>query len=469
MKPDWRQGILYLIIMGMDCCWLYALLILLNKQVTDGHLSIPWLLLLYPLAFIFNKLLQRLRLSKVYLYAVNGLVWAIGMLLMVKTQLYSGLGLFEPAWLLALPQALSRIIQTLEPEILLLGGSIVLWWLGWRLARLRVTFTTSVTEFQFGLAILLIVFFSASQLGVQLANSVLIALVFFLFALAGMALARSLEGAGWLTGSYQGLWSGLLLAGIGLILILGLLIGSVVTPDFLQLILIPFKWLWGMVLKAITFLASLFPEPEPVELPPALVMPEMLPPEAEEGFKMWTMPESVRSGLRLGWGVLFFGLILVALWRVSSQIFGWLRRKLTPAEAEVEPLPGAFRADLQGLLKRIMLKLLGFRLPFWRQKKLEPLSSETASIRQIYRQLLRWAASSGWPRHLSQTPHEYLHTLENLLPVAQQELRFITEQYVSVRYSPRSPTEKELYQFRRSWYQLRQNRLKGPDSEHTHQ
>lgn len=184
---------------------------------------------------------------------------------------------------------------------------------------------------------------------------------------------------------------------------------------------------------------------------------------------MWTMPEALRSGLRLGWSVLFFGLILVALWRVSSQIFGWLHRKLTPAEAEVEPLPGAFRADLLGLLKRIMLKLLGFRLPFWRRKKLEHLSAETASIRQIYRQLLRWAASSGWPRHLSQTPHEYLHTLENLLPVAQQELRFITEQYVSVRYSPRSPTEKELYQFRRSWYQLRQNRLKGPDSEHTHQ
>jgi len=449
MKLDWRQGILYITIMGMEYCWLYALLVVLNNQVADGYLSIPWLLLLYPLAFIINKLWQWRR-SKIYLYIVNGLAWAIGMLLMLKTPLYSGLGLFEPAWLL------------------LLGGSIVLWWLGWRLARLRVTFATSVIEFQFGLAILLIVFFITSQLGVQLANSVPMTLVFFLFALVGMALAHTQDGVGWLGGSHQGLWSGLLLAGIGLILILGLLIGSVMTPDLLQLILAALQWVWGLILKAIAFLVSLFPEPGPAEPLPAMPMPEMPPPEPGS-FKMWTLPEPLRGGLRLGWSVMFSGLILFALWRVSSQIFGWLRRKLTTAGAEVEPMPGAFRADLLGLLRCIMLKLFGLRLPFWRGKKLEPLSLETASVRQIYRQLLRWAASSGWPRHLSQTPHEYLHTLEDLLPIAQQELCFITEQYVSARYSPSLPTGKELYQLRQSWYQLRQNRLTGPDSEHAHE
>ena len=63
--------------------------------------------------------------------------------------------------------------------------------------------------------------------------------------------------------------------------------------------------------------------------------------------------------------------------------------------------------------------------------------------------------------------HEYLHTLEDLVPIAQPELHFITEQYVSARYSPSLPTEKELYQLRQSWYQVRRNRLKEPASEHS--
>lgn len=462
MKLDWRQGSLYITIIGLECCWLYALLVLLNNQVADGYLSIPWLLLLYPVAFILNRL-WRWRRPKIYPYIINGLASAIGALLMLKAQLYSGLGLFESAWLLALP-------QTLKPAILLLGGSIVSWWQGWRLARLRVTFATSVTEFQFGLLILFIVFLVTSLLGAQLADSIPIALGFFLFALAGMALARSLDSEGWLSGAHRGLWSGVLLAGIGLIMILGLFIGSVMTPDFLQLVITPFKWLVSKVWEGIVFLINLLPEPGPVELPPELMteMPPSQPDESEIIRNIFTIPEALLSWLRSGYMVFVLGIMLVALWRISSQIFGWLRRRLaTTAGAEVEPLPGAFRADLLGFLRNVVLRILRLRLPF-RRKKLEPVSLENASVRQIYRQFLRWAAGNGWPRHLSQTPYEYLRTLENLLPIAQGEVRLITEQYVSARYSPSSPTEQELNQLRQSWYLLRRNRLNRPDSEHVH-
>ena len=471
MKLDWCQSILPVTIMGAECCWLYALLMLLNKQVVDGRLSVPWFLLVYPLAFIFNTLLPKQQWSKVKLYAANGLAWAIGMLLMVKTQLYSGLGLFEPGWLLAFSQALSRILQTVQPEVILLVGSIVLWWLGWRLARLRITFTTSVTEFQFGVIVLLIIFASTAQLGIQFASSVPMAMVFFLFALGGIAIAHTQGGVSWLTGSGQGFWLGLLFAGIGLILLLALLIGSIITPDFFQLILIPLKWIGGVIAKGfellmqvIDYLMSLFGEPEPAELPPGMTIPA--PPPSEPDIPMRLIPESVRNGLRLGWYILMVGGILYALWSISSQIFGWLRRRLAAAGgAEFEPLPGAFKADLLVLLRLIMNKLRGLRLLLWWRRKPEPILSETASVRQIYRQFLRWAARSGWPRHLSQTPHEYLQTLEALLPVAHGELRFITEQYVSVRYSPALPTDEELHRLRQSWHQVKRNRLKGPDSE----
>ena len=65
--------------------------------------------------------------------------------------------------------------------------------------------------------------------------------------------------------------------------------------------------------------------------------------------------------------------MLLALWRISSSIFGWLRRRLSSmAGAEFEPMPGAFKTDFRNWLKRIVLRLLGIRLPFRSRKKCRP-------------------------------------------------------------------------------------------------
>jgi len=182
---------------------------------------------------------------------------------------------------------------------------------------------------------------------------------------------------------------------------------------------------------------------------------------------MWTLPESVRRGLGIGWNILFAGLVLVALWRVSSDILGWLRRRLgSMAGAEVEPLPGAFRADLLNLLKRILLKPFGF-IRILRGREPRMILAEIASVRQIYRQLLDWAAAGGYPRLVYQTPDEYLCTLAEVLPEAGEHLDFITRQYVSTRYGTLLPTEDELSQMKQSWHKIKQNRLKKPDSQRT--
>ena len=463
MKLDWRQVTLYVTAMGMEGCWLYALMVMLNKQVAEGRLSIIGLLLLYPVAFGFNMLLQRLRWPKICLRSISWLAWVVGMLLIVKAQLFSGLALSDMAWLLAVPRAITEVIYTFKPELLILLSTAFLWWLGKRLACLRVNFTALVSEFQFGLAILVITFLVTALLEINLATSVPTVLLFFLFALLGISLAHALEGTSWLSGLYQGHWSGLLLVSISLILILGLIVGSVITPDLLQLFWAAVKWVWGLIMKALVFLASLFPDSEPAELPPAMPMPEI---EPDGGFKLWTMPEAVRSGLRIGLYVLWSGLVLVALWRVSSQIFSWLRRKLAGmGGAEYETLPGAFRADVLGFLKRILSYLLRLRLPFLARGKLRSVLPEVASVRQLYRQLLRWAAAGGYPRQISQTPHEYLYTLVDLLPEAREDLVFITQQYVTARYSALVVVEDELHQLRQSWHRVKQNRIKRKSSE----
>jgi hypothetical protein len=471
MKLDWRQGILYVTTIGMEGCWLYALIALLNKQTADGRLSVLGILVLYPVAFLFNMVLVRLKWPKACIQSVSWLGWVVGMLLIVKVQLFGDLPVSDPQWLLSVPRSITEVIYAFRPELLILLSTGVLWWLGRRLARRICNFAAMVSEFQFGLVMLILIFFVTSQLGVTLDNAVPVALSFFLFALVGISVAHALEGTSWLSGLYQGHWSGLLLVSISVILLLGLLISWAVTPDLLQVIWAGIKWawglIWGLIMKVLLFLSGLFPESEPAEPPPMPSMPAM---EPDEGFKLWTMPEWLRGGLRLSWSILVLGLILFALWRISSDIFRWLRRKLASmAGAEFEPLPGAFKADFLSLLKRILFKLLGLKLPFRLRGEKGTFPPEIASVRQIYRQFLRWATAGGYPRHISQTPHEYCYTLVGLLPEAREDLDLVTQQYVRTRYGALLSTGDELNELSQAWHRLKQTHLKRGATELEHE
>ena len=137
MKRDWRQGILYVTTIGMEGCWLYALMALLNKQVADGRLSIIEILLLYLLSLGLNTVLQWLGWHKVCTQSISWLAWVVGMLLIVKVQLFGNLALSDTTWLLAVPRAVAEVIYTFKPELLILLSTGVTWWLGRRLAYLK--------------------------------------------------------------------------------------------------------------------------------------------------------------------------------------------------------------------------------------------------------------------------------------------------------------------------------------------
>jgi hypothetical protein len=470
MKLDWRQGILYATTIGVEGCWLYAIFALLNKQVADSHLSVMGIMVLYPVAFIFNALLGQLRWPRAYILSMSWLGWVVGMLLIIKVQLFGDLPLSQTAWLLSIPRSIAEVIYTFRPELLLLVSTGVLWWLGQRLARRVVNFPSMLGEFQFGLVMLVLTFSVTSLLGAQFDHPVPVALSFFFFGLLGISVAHALGGNSWLSGLYQGRWSGLLLVSISLILILGLLISLVVTPHLLQLFWEAIKRvgevIWGLIVKVMDFLVSLFPAREPPELPSVPTVPTTAP--AEE-FKPFTMPEWLQSGLRIGWIVLVAGTLLFVLWRVPLNIFRWLRRRLASmAGAEFEPLPGAFQADFLGLLKRILFRLLGLKLPFRLRGRGATLPPEVASVRQIYRQFLRWAAAGGYPRYISQTPYEYCYTLTGLLPGAREDLNLVTQQYVSVRYGALPPSGDELDKLSQAWHRVRRTRLKRPTTELAH-
>ncbi|MFC1967335.1 DUF4129 domain-containing protein [Chloroflexota bacterium] len=457
MKLDWRQGFLYITVIGIEGCWLFAMMAMLNSQVLEGRLSVPGIMLLFPLAFIFNGLLQRRHWHRFIRSGINWLVWAAAMLLMVKAQLFAGLPLFNTEWLLAVPRSIAGVIYDFEPALFIMLGSGVLWWLGRRLAGRNADFAALVGEFQFGLFMLVVTFLSASALEIELSGQIYLVVAFFLFSLLGISIAHALEGTSWLSGLYQGHWSGLLLVSISLVFLAGFIITMIFTPDFLQLIVAAIKYVWGLVMQAIAFLINLLPEPGPGEAPPMPVPPPQTV-EPEE-FNFFRMPEALRRVFGAGWVTLFIGGILFAMWRVFSDILRWLHRRLRTPGAEYERMPGAFRADLFGFFRWLLHRLFGWRLP-WAKESTGKISPEAASVRQIYRQYLRWAAAGGYPRQVWQTPNEYGGELAQLLPGSQADLDYLTNQYVTVRYGASMPAEADLHRLTQAWHRVKKNHLK---------
>jgi hypothetical protein len=341
--------------------------------------------------------------------------------------------------------------------LIILIASGVIWWLGKRLSSLNLNFVRLAAEFQVGLALLLIVFFSASQLETSIAGSLLIILVFFLFALVGLSLAHALEGTSWLAGLQRQSWILLLLASTAIVVALGFLISSIISPGFLQTIVAGLKYAWEHIVYAVKFLIGLLPTSGSSAVPAPAPGPDITL-SSNETFE-WGLPENARLWLQVLWSTVIGGLLLVALWRVMSQITRWLRRRLAVTGVEMEPLTGGFRSDLLSLLKLLLARLAGV---FKRQSKTG--TPELSAVRQTYCQLLHWAAAHGYPRQTFQTPFEFYLTLSDILPEARPDLDFITREYVKVRYNAAPPVETEISRMKQSWHNIRQIRLKKKSS-----
>ncbi len=454
MKFNWRQSVLYLIAMGMEVSWLFALLQLINK-IIDSQLSIVGLCLLYPIAFIFNKIGRQWRWFRLQSNLINFFILIISILLVTKIQLYGNVEFTDTIWLLALPRALLDVFfGVFRQEMLLLLGGMVLWWLGVRLSYQRNNFSAMVAEFQFGLVILIIIYFISAVREAPIDYATAVIFSFFILSLIGMALAHTWDNITWGVITHKGLWVWVLIACVAIIVILALLLSITATAELVQLVIVPLEWLWNMVNRVMEFLVSLMPsswfDQGSVDIPDSGGTPD------EFGGALRT-PDSVRQVAELVFTIGVAITFLLALWRLSTWVINLIRRRRAKT-AEVEQLHGAFRTDLLNFLRNLLRKLLSFRLPWWRRR--ESLPQDVVLIRRIYAQLLDWMANHGWPRLIYQTPHEYLQTMKPLLPKVTEELTCITEEYVKVRYGIAELTEERLGRFRQSWHIVKRNHLK---------
>jgi len=461
MKTNWSRMALYVTVMGMECCWLFSILSVANGLILQGRLSIIGLLALYPAAFVINMMIARLKSPKAYLNLISWVIWAGAMMLLVKLQLYGSLALLDQSWLRAIPAALRQAPYDFQPEVLLFISSIIIWWLSQRLVHLKADFPKLVIEFQFGIPMLITAFIFGSYFAGVLEHAVFTAVAFFAFALSGLSISHAQQTGSSMWQIYRGRWLGILIACISLVIVLGVLSGSAVNPDFFERILSTAKWAWGVALRAATWVASLLPTSAAAE--PSTGMGNLDIPDFTRGRGIFGMSESLRSILRFALFIFCAFWCIFALWRVSGQVLNWLNRRLASmAGVETESLSGAFRSDVTRLVKRILARFLAFFLSYRRGRKAKVLPPELASIQQIYRQMIRWATARGCPRYPTQTAYEYQVSLVNLLPEFHEEFDLITRQFVGIRYGRLVPNKDELRELRQSWQRIRQIRRSRP-------
>ena len=468
MTWSWNTVLLYLAVGGMQGSWLtLALLILFKKLGAD---SLPWsgILLFYPISFILNLSFlnwQRVRKYSLIFCAGAGLIGYAGFMafLMISGSMLPGESGLTLIW---------QSINPYHPGFLLLVTAGVLWGLGCRLGSLRVSFTTLLSEFQFGLVILLLALFAEQKLEMHQTHLVPLILCFFSFALLGAGVAHGREHAGWTSSRYLSSWIAFLVIAIALILITGLLITVLVSPSFIQFLLALLyqagSLLLGFLAKILRFLINLLPLPDST-LPVSAPVPRPAP-KPEDWSPFFLISDSTREVMRVLWTLMVSSLLAVALWRVSSQVLDWLRRRMgTLAGEEVEPLPGAFRADLRILLTWI-LDILSLKWLYRLLRKKKRSEQKINSIRQIYMKLLQWSAARGCGREVAQTPYEFLPRMCANLPEAKEDFVFLTSQYVAVRYGPKG-TAEEVFEEAKSRLQnireieARQKKRKKKDLE----
>jgi hypothetical protein len=308
---------------------------------------------------VYNSTLKLL--SSRYIFGLYSSGWIIGSLHCSELQFLDESGLLDAQWMISSLRSIFQLENTLNAEQITLISSIVLWWCGRRLSFIQIESSTVFSEFQFSMAIFLIILFIESHWDGQTLRLVPVILAFFLFSLFGMAAAHGQDARGWITSIYRNHWLGFLVFYVVLIMAAGLFLGAVIKPDLLKIMVsilqTAWEWVASIISELIAFLMSLFPGSDYGSVPPMVSkpIPEM---EPSVFVKLFRIPESVRKVSGFIMACIWIGLILLALWRVSTQIFEWLRQRLANGEgAEVETISGAFKEDLIRLFKGV-IKLL---------------------------------------------------------------------------------------------------------------
>jgi hypothetical protein len=150
-------------------------------------------------------------------------------------------------------------------------------------------------------------------------------------------------------------------------------------------------------------------------------------------------------------------IILFTIWKRRTRLR--LARLETTAGVEMTKIPASLTSELGSFFKgmgkwlwRALVSLL--RLRSGTSLVNDSRGEAGLSVRILYCRLLDWAAKRDLPRIQSQTPLEYLKVLCQKYPERDEELAFITDVYLRVRYGQHSVSETEVDAVGQAWQMI---------------
>ncbi len=464
-----RHELLYILYALMEVALIAPLLLAFSPWArfwSPGIVTI-WLLLLMLIPFNLSRLASvfHVPVSRQQLLLVFALLVTI--LITWRTILYQPHSLVDFGWLGEFWSHLNLGDNPLwSRDLALFVAVVVMWWRGISLVGRHVDIADIGLRLRFG--ILLVFLFVAGLAGSLLSWPVTpFVLLFFFAALMSIVLTRieQLErgrsgqsfpiGFRWLfavaiaaglvvflTGVVAGFISGESISRtIGWLSPLWLALyfltsTSLVTVSvLLSPLLAALSWLFSLIIGIIepTLRLGLENVQLTIQSESATQEAEQITEAADQAFQL---PRQLLPIL-----IMIFFVLLVTL--ALGRLFRSTRYTAVSQSESINPLQRASGLRRPALGRRLLNQLSKFRR-----------MRAAASIRHIYSQMCRKAADLGYPRAQSETPYEYMATLDQLWPQNPDDVRRVTEAFVMIRYGEFPESKEDLEKIVEAWDNL---------------
>ena len=407
----------------------------------------------------------------------------------IRSEYHAGSSITDPQWFVHTGKII--INSFTEPPLLMIAlpASAYLWWRGINRGRGPLLMSDVYRTFLVGIGafVLLIIIWRislgagyledlASTVGPQVA-------AFFFFALSALALTNLYSIQQRMSPeetirSFNRRWLPTLFGVVGGIVIIGIAIAGIFSPDFiaflgrlfnsifdiarqvLYYILIPFGYIAAALVYVFQWLINLIRGENIVEFE----MPEFGAGEEQTEYPIGEpLPEIV--GLILKW-VLFAFVAIAVTYFLARAISRFRRNRSREGVEEINESIWSwegFKSDLLLFLNTIWQRLRFRRkapaesttLPYWYAKE-DDSSSVKLSIREIYRRLLWQGSRFGVAHRDWETPNEYDRRLGHIMSDGSEHLTELTELYIDTRYGDTDAPEPKIDRANNLWKALRQ-------------
>lgn len=470
-RLDWREELVSLTLIVAESAILYLYIGVLLPEMTPPYAPISGLLLFTLLAvgYFLPHLLDEARVWSPRYEVILSIGIVLSLLLALKIAAFPHEPWLSASWIRgSIAGFVVRPSTAIRPPWGLVGVVAYVWWRG--RTRAEPTLETAYGMLRWGmmaiaggLFLVLTATPDSSPIHTRMAGAVVI---YFAGALAAVGIARfRLEGLR--SGSPLGPhWLATFAVPIAVIVVLAVAAAGIFSRQFLETLLVvlgPFFWLFGLVIRAFIILVALiaFVLIAPIlwllerqglgRLPLADRLPRVGSPFAQ-------LDQFARDTLHVADPVRYIiaGIALVAIGSLLVRYAYHRRRRWRESADELRESVFAWDDAVGGLVSRLrrLARPIPTRGDPLARLRTDPRWAHTVYIRETYAHLLRRGARAGAPRPLDATPDEHEPALARSFPEAGVEIGTITAAYDAARYSGEPASAAEAEAVRRAWERL---------------